>query len=78
MKKHFLVFAIAATCACGANAQSTFRDVPNNHWAAQAVKRLAEAGIIVGRPANESEVLADETNAALAAPRVKAFLMANF
>ncbi len=34
-----------------AHAQSTFGDVPDNHWAASAVKRLAEAGIIEGFPA---------------------------
>jgi molybdopterin-guanine dinucleotide biosynthesis protein len=36
---------------CAAHAQSTFGDVPDNHWAAAAVKRLAEAGIIEGFPA---------------------------
>jgi len=55
MKKVLPMLAIAAMAVSvsSAHAQSTFRDVPNNHWAAEAVKRLAEAGIIEGRPANE-------------------------
>jgi IS4 transposase len=39
---------VATTCA--SQAQSTFSDVPDNHWAAAAVKRLAAAGIIEGFP----------------------------
>ena len=56
MKKFFpvFVFAVSASCASSVQAQSTFRDVPDSHWAAAAVKRLAEAGIIVGRPASEA------------------------
>jgi hypothetical protein len=43
-------FALALT-ASASQAQSTFPDVPDNHWAAAAVKRLAEAGIVEGKPA---------------------------
>lgn len=43
---------IATTLLFGnvAHAQSTFADVPDNHWAAAAVKTLAEAGIVEGFP----------------------------
>jgi hypothetical protein len=52
MKKPlFLAVVLAAsTCAPPARAQSTFSDVPDGHWAAAAVRRLAEAGIIEGFP----------------------------
>jgi len=58
MKKVLPMLAIAAMAVSvsSARAQSTFRDVPDNHWAAAAVKRLADAGIIIGRPANEAKV----------------------
>lgn len=42
---------IVAVAAHVARAQSVFSDVQDNHWAAAAVKRLAEAGIIEGYPA---------------------------
>ena len=82
MKKSLLIAAVIALLSARSSvAQSTFRDVPDNHWAAAAVKRLADAGIVIGRPANDAHVSADETNnetnAALVAPRVKTFLMAN-
>jgi uncharacterized membrane protein len=51
--KHLIVgaaFALAASTT-PAHAQSVFSDVPDNHWAAAALKALVEAGIIVGRPA---------------------------
>ncbi len=64
MIKHLLVLTIAATFASAAQAQSTFRDVPDNHWAAAAVKRLAEAGIIEGRGAvSSADVTSNEDNA---------------
>lgn len=51
--KKLLISAVAATILfstfSASHAQSTFADVPDNHWAAQAVKRLKDAGIIVGR-----------------------------
>jgi hypothetical protein len=69
MKKFLsiLVFAVSASCASSVQAQSTFRDVPDNHWAAAAVKRLAEAGIIIGRPANEARTSQASSGARLAA-----------
>jgi hypothetical protein len=45
-----LALVTSATLSSTAQAQSVFSDVPDNHWAAAAVKRLAEAGIIEGRP----------------------------
>ncbi len=33
-----------------ARAQSTFTDVPRNHWAFEAVQKLADDGIVVGVP----------------------------
>ena len=42
---------LALSVASVAHAQSTFPDVPDNHWAATAVKKLAELGIIEGFPA---------------------------
>lgn len=50
--KHLQSTLIAASLLIGssAQAQSTFPDVPDNHWAAAAVKTLAEAGIIEGLP----------------------------
>ena len=56
--KKLLIGAIAATILfstfSASHAQSTFADVPDNHWAAQAVKRLAETGIMVGRPVSSA------------------------
>jgi hypothetical protein len=51
--KHLIIGAALAVAAstAPAHAQSVFSDVPDNHWAAAAVKALVEAGIIVGRPA---------------------------
>ncbi len=43
-----LALASLGVLSSTAQAQSVFSDVPDNHWAAAAVKRLAEAGIIVG------------------------------
>jgi hypothetical protein len=45
-----LVLASLGAFSNAAHAQSVFADVPDNHWASAAVKRLAEAGIIEGRP----------------------------
>ncbi len=52
MSMKLLTSAFAATILLSTSAlqaQSTFADVPDNHWAAQAVKRLKDVGIIVGR-----------------------------
>jgi hypothetical protein len=43
-----IVMTSIAGIALPAHAQSVFSDVPDNHWAAAAVKKLAEAGIIEG------------------------------
>ena len=50
--KLFQSTLLAASLLIGssAHAQSTFPDVPDNHWAAAAVKTLAEAGIVEGFP----------------------------
>ena len=45
-----LAATLALSLASAAHAQSTFPDVPDNHWAAAAVKKLAELGIIEGFP----------------------------
>ncbi len=54
------VVIVALSCVSPARAQSTFSDVPDNHWAAAAVKKLAEAGIVEGRPgtANRAQQVA--------------------
>jgi hypothetical protein len=52
--KHLIITGAAlalATSTTPAHAQSVFSDVPDNHWAAAAIKDLVIAGIIVGRPA---------------------------
>ena len=52
MKRIFLVLAISSSVSI-AQAQTPFPDVPPNHWAANAIAKLVEAGIIVGYPADE-------------------------
>lgn len=64
MKKSILIAATIAAATIFlpslAQAQSTFSDVPDNHWAAAAVKKLAEAGVVEGRPgsANRAQQVA--------------------
>jgi len=57
MKRIFIAAAVllASTTAQIASAQTAtpFRDVPTNHWAADAVAKLFEEGIIIGYPADE-------------------------
>ncbi len=48
--KRILITLLAAVVATGAFAQSSFPDVPDNHWAGDAVERLAELGVIIGFP----------------------------
>ena len=43
--------ALAGFAALPVRAQSSFPDVPADHWAAEAVRRLKEAGIVIGYPA---------------------------
>lgn len=45
-------------------AQSTFPDVPDNHWAAAAVRKLAQAGIVEGFPNAPASRAASDNNAA--------------
>ncbi len=47
--KRLLITLLAAVLASGAFAQS-FPDVPANHWAGDAVERLADLGVIIGFP----------------------------
>lgn len=48
--KKFLVTLLAAATFGGAFAQSSFPDVPENHWAGGAVDRIADLGIVIGFP----------------------------
>ena len=48
--KKFLVTLLAAATFGGAFAQSSFPDVPANHWAGGAVDRIADLGIVIGFP----------------------------
>lgn len=84
MKKSLLIAAVIASLSARPSlAQSTFRDVPDNHWAAAAVKRLAEAGIIEGRPESSASNsafgnISNTSNAdLLIAPKVKTALTQN-
>ena len=58
MKTHILLAATLALAplASTARAQSTFPDVPDDHWAAKAVGKLAEVGIIEGYPNTRERV----------------------
>ncbi|MBR4748064.1 MAG: S-layer homology domain-containing protein [Abditibacteriota bacterium] len=53
MKKLFMVLAIAFALAAPMLAQTTFSDVPRDHWAYDAVSELEAAGLIVGYPDGE-------------------------
>ena len=75
MKTHILLAATLALAplATTARAQSTFPDVPDDHWAAKAVGKLAEAGIIEGYPSTRERVGAPRPVAsAPTAPKVAA------
>lgn len=49
--KRLVLTLLAATLVSGAFAQSTsFPDIPANHWAADAVSRIANLGIVIGFP----------------------------
>lgn len=48
--KKLLITLLAAAFASGAFAQSTFPDIPANHWAGDAVDRIADLGIVIGFP----------------------------
>ncbi len=49
--KRLILTLLAATLVSGAFAQNTtFPDIPANHWAADAVSRIADLGIVIGFP----------------------------
>lgn len=48
--KKILVSLLATAFIGGAFAQSSFPDVPDNHWAGDAVDRIADLGIVIGFP----------------------------
>src|SRR5690554_4658415 len=48
--KKFLISLVAFAFVGGAFAQSSFPDVPENHWAGGAVDRIADLGIVIGFP----------------------------
>jgi predicted nucleic acid-binding Zn-ribbon protein len=50
--KRLVLTLLAATLVSGALAQNatTFPDIPANHWAAAAVSRIANLGIVIGFP----------------------------
>jgi hypothetical protein len=49
MKRIFLLLALLASVSIShAQTQTPFKDVPNNHWAAAAIAKLEEWGIIRG------------------------------
>lgn len=48
--KRLLITLLAALFVGGAFAQSAFPDIPENHWAADAVDRISDLGIVIGFP----------------------------
>lgn len=48
MAKYILAFLMLAMA--GACPAEDFKDVPKNHWAAESVKMLADAGVVKGYP----------------------------
>ncbi|MBP5274366.1 MAG: S-layer homology domain-containing protein [Abditibacteriota bacterium] len=50
MKKLFMVLAVVFALAAPMFAQTTFTDVPRDHWAYDAISELEDAGLIVGYP----------------------------
>ncbi|MBO4548253.1 MAG: S-layer homology domain-containing protein [Abditibacteriota bacterium] len=53
MKKLFFVLAIVFALAAPMFAQTTFSDVPRDHWAYDAVSELESVGLLVGYPDGE-------------------------
>ena len=53
MKKTIILLAIVFALAAPLFAQSTFSDVPRDHWAYDAISELEDAGLIVGYPDGE-------------------------
>ena len=84
MKHFYFVGSVALSAllfSVPVQAQSTFPDVPDNHWAAAAVKKLAEAGIVEGFPSSsksraaEAAVDGTSTDFVLNVPRIKTALV---
>ncbi|HEY3265725.1 MAG TPA: S-layer homology domain-containing protein [Armatimonadota bacterium] len=50
MKRLFMGIATVAIVASAAHAQAPFADVPQDHWAYQAVNTLAQRGLVIGYP----------------------------
>lgn len=48
--KTLMIAMMWTACALSAGAAEEFRDVPRNHWAAEAVQKLAEVSVIKGYP----------------------------
>lgn len=48
--KKFIIALLAAVLAFSASAQSSFPDIPENHWAGEAVDRAADLNIVIGFP----------------------------
>ena len=53
MKKLFMVLAVVFALAAPMFAQSTFSDVPRDHWAYDAVSELESLGLVIGYPDGE-------------------------
>ncbi|MBP5274441.1 MAG: S-layer homology domain-containing protein [Abditibacteriota bacterium] len=53
MKKLIMVIAIVFALAAPMFAQSTFSDVPRDHWAYDAVSELESLGLVIGYPDGE-------------------------
>ncbi len=64
-----LALASLGMLSSAAQAQSVFSDVPDNHWAAAAIKRLAEVGIVIGV---ETKITTGSIKAASVTSRKKA------
>lgn len=48
--KRIIIALLAAVVATGAFAQHSFPDIPENHWAGEAVDRAADLNIVIGFP----------------------------
>jgi hypothetical protein len=50
MRKLLVIGAVLVLVAGGCRAEERFKDVPKDHWAAEAVNKLADAGVLKGYP----------------------------